>query len=587
MPITLNSPIEHHPGLTSAKAESLKKDLNIFTIHDLIGHYPFRYVDRTKIYKTTELSDDMPYVQLKGKIHSIKTVGIGHKSRLTAILEDNAGEVELVWFQGAQWVQKSLKENEVYIVFGKPQKFNHKFNIAHPELKLFTEELMAQQSGFEPIYSTSENLKKKYLDTKGIQKLIVQALKSLPPAEFEEYLPKSMIQSHGFVTRNQAILHIHQPPSIEDMNRATKRLKFDELFFIQLNLIKLKIHRNQAFKGFVLEKVDGIFDEFYKNNLPYELTNAQKRVLKEIRRDTLSGKQMNRLLQGDVGSGKTIVGLMTMLMAINNGFQATILAPTEILAQQHYVGITELIGALPVKVRLLTGSVKAKERRELLPLLESGEIDILIGTHAIIEDTVVFKNLGMAIIDEQHKFGVAQRAKLWRKNNTPPHILVMTATPIPRTLAMTLYGDLDYSIIDELPPGRQTIKTIHKFDSQRLAVFGFMREEIAKGRQIYIVYPLIDESEMLDHKAVTEGYDSIIRDFPEPIYHVAMLHGKLKSKDKEYEMQRFIKGEANILVATTVIEVGVNVPNASVMIIESAERFGLSQLHQLRGRVGR
>ncbi len=585
--IYLNTPIELLPSLTAAKAQSLQKDLNIFTVFDLLTHFPFRYIDKSKVYKTSEISDEMPYIQLIGKISDFKQVGIGHKARLTATFEDEAGEIELVWFKGIQWVTKSITEGKEYIVFGKPQRFANKYNIAHPEIKPYSADLIKDQVGYDPIYSSTEGLKKKYLDSKGIHKLILQILSKLNPALFAESIPVSIIQEHRLISRKDAFKLIHNPSNIADIQAAEFRLKFEELFLLQLQLLKLKANRNVAYKGFVFEKIDHLFDLFYKKYLPYELTNAQKKVLKEIRRDTLSGRQMNRLLQGDVGSGKTIVGLMTMLMAVDNGHQACMMAPTEILAQQHLETIQSIMKDMPIRIALMTGSTKTKDKKYILQQLKEGAIDILIGTHALIEPTVEFKNLGLAVVDEQHKFGVAQRAVLWKKNTLPPHILVMTATPIPRTLAMTLYGDLDASVIDELPPGRKPIKTIHRFDAQRLAVWGFIKEEIQKGRQIYIVYPLIEESALLDHKALMEGFESVLRDFPQPQYNIAMVHGKMKSDEKDHEMQRFIKGEANILVATTVIEVGVNVPNASVMIIESAERFGLSQLHQLRGRVGR
>jgi ATP-dependent DNA helicase RecG len=587
MSLYLSSLISDHPALNGAKAQSLQKDCGIFTIGDLLIHYPFRYVDKSKFYTTREITDDTQYIQLKGLIHNVKTIGEGHKARLTATLMDEAGEIELVWFKGVQFIQKNILSNQRYIVFGKPTRFGHKYNIAHPELKVYKDDSMAELKGYEPIYHTSEGMKKKYLDSKGLHKLILEAMRLMDPSEWIDFLPQDVQQKYNLVERKKALEIIHHPMIESDIAVAQHRLKFDELFLIQLNLLKLKVLRIKHYRGFVFEKIDGVFDTFYKNNLPYELTNAQKRVLKDIRKDTLSNKQMNRLLQGDVGSGKTIVGLMSMLMAVDNGYQGCILAPTEILANQHLIGITELLVDMDVTVRLLTGSTKAKERKVLFAALEAGEVDILIGTHAILEDKVIFKNLGIAIIDEQHKFGVAQRAKLWRKNTSPPHILVMTATPIPRTLAMTLYGDLDYSVIDELPPGRKPIETSHKYNEQYLSVHKFMKDEIALGRQVYVVYPLIDESEQLDFKALNEGYEGLLREFPMPEYQIAVVHGKMKPEDKEYEMQRFVRGEAQILMSTTVIEVGVNVPNASVMVIESAERFGLSQLHQLRGRVGR
>jgi ATP-dependent DNA helicase RecG len=587
MSLYLQSPINDHPALNATKVQSLQKDFGIFTVADLLSHYPFRYVDKSKFYSTREVTEDTQYIQLKGQIHSIKSIGIGPKARLSAMLKDEAGEIELVWFKGVQFIQKSILPNQVYIVFGKPQRFGNKYSIAHPEMKIFKDEAMSELKGFQPLYFSTEGLKRKYLDSKGIHKLILEAMRLMDAKEWIDFLPQHIRQKYNLIDRKNALDIIHNPAQTAHIELAQHRLKFDELFLIQLNLLKLKILRLKHYRGFLFEKIDGVFDTFYKNNLPYELTNAQKRVLKDIRKDTLSNKQMNRLLQGDVGSGKTIVGLMSMLMAVDNGFQACILAPTEILANQHLIGIKELIGDMHVRVEILTGSTKAKVRKVLFADLEEGKVDILIGTHAILEDKVIFKNLGIAIVDEQHKFGVAQRAKLWRKNTSPPHILVMTATPIPRTLAMTLYGDLDYSVIEELPPGRKPIETSHKYNEQYLSVHKFMKEEIALGRQVYVVYPLINESEALDFKALNEGYEMLLQDFPMPDYQIAVVHGKLKPEEKEYEMQRFVKREAQILMSTTVIEVGVNVPNASVMVIESAERFGLSQLHQLRGRVGR
>jgi ATP-dependent DNA helicase RecG len=582
----LETGIEFIKGVGPAKAELLKSELSIFTYSDLLQHYPFRYVDKTKFYKVKEITDELPYVQLKGIITHLEKKGEGRSRRLIAQFKDESGNLELVWFKGIQWIEKKIKLNIPYIVFGRPTKFQNSYNIAHPELELVSDAQKSFSSSLEPVYNTTEKLKAKGLDSKAISKIIKTLLEQLQ-GKIEETLSADILEQLKLISKEEALFNIHQPKNTELLNKAKFRLKFEELFYIQLKLIRNKTIRTQQFKGFNFSVIGSYFNTFYKENLPFELTEAQKRVLREIRKDVGSGKQMNRLLQGDVGSGKTIVALMTMLMAIDNGFQSCMMAPTEILANQHYKSITDLLKKLDVKVALLTGSTKVSERNKILESLKKGEIHILIGTHALIEDDVIFKNLGLVIIDEQHRFGVAQRAKLWTKNVTPPHVLVMTATPIPRTLAMTLYGDLDVSVINELPPGRKPVKTIHMTDAQRLRLFGFMKEQIALGRQIYVVYPLIKESEKLDYKDLEDGYESICRAFPLPEYKVSIVHGKMKNEDKEFEMQRFLKGETHIMVATTVIEVGVNVPNATVMVIESAERFGLSQLHQLRGRVGR
>lgn len=582
----LETGIEFIKGVGPAKAELLKSELSIFTYSDLLQHYPFRYVDKTKFYKVKEITDELPYVQLKGIITHLEKKGEGRSRRLIAHFKDESGNLELVWFKGIQWIEKKIKLNIPYIVFGRPTKFQNSYNIAHPELELVSDAQKSFSSSLEPVYNTTEKLKAKGLDSKAISKIIKTLLEQLQ-GKIEETLSADILEQLKLISKEEALFNIHQPKNTELLNKAKFRLKFEELFYIQLKLIRNKTIRTQQFKGFNFSVIGSYFNTFYKENLPFELTEAQKRVLREIRKDVGSGKQMNRLLQGDVGSGKTIVALMTMLMAIDNGFQSCMMAPTEILANQHYKSITDLLKKLDVKVALLTGSTKVSERNKILESLKKGEIHILIGTHALIEDDVIFKNLGLVIIDEQHRFGVAQRAKLWTKNVTPPHVLVMTATPIPRTLAMTLYGDLDVSVINELPPGRKPVKTIHMTDAQRLRLFGFMKEQIALGRQIYVVYPLIKESEKLDYKDLEDGYESICRAFPLPEYKVSIVHGKMKNEDKEFEMQRFLKGETHIMVATTVIEVGVNVPNATVMVIESAERFGLSQLHQLRGRVGR
>jgi len=582
----LQTPVEYLKGVGPQKAEILKAEMGIYSYGDLLTLYPFRYVDRTKFYKINEINPDMPYVQIRGRFTRMKTIGEKRAKRLSAIFKDESGEIELVWFQGIKWMVDKFKGDKEYIVFGKPQLYNGKWNIAHPEVEEVSEANTRLANAWQPVYPSTEKMKSKALDTKGIARLM-RPLLTLMQGKIEETLPGLVIGKMKLIAREQAVLQIHLPSSPEKLQKAEFRLKFEELFFIQLKLLKLKGYRKEQFKGFVFGVVGEHFNDFYKNHLPFPLTNAQKRVIKEIRQDTGSGKHMNRLLQGDVGSGKTLVALMTMLIAIDNGFQAGIMAPTEILANQHFETISSLLSGMNLRIALLTGSTKTAQRRELHAALRSGEIHILIGTHALIEDIVQFKNLGMVVIDEQHRFGVEQRSRLWKKNVNPPHVLVMTATPIPRTLAMTLYGDLDVSVIDELPPGRKPVRTLHKFDSHRLEVFGFMKEQIKLKRQIYVVYPLIKESETMDYKDLQDGYESISRAFPLPDYKVSILHGQMKTEAKDFEMRRFVKGETNIMVATTVIEVGVNVPNASVMVIESAERFGLSQLHQLRGRVGR
>jgi ATP-dependent DNA helicase RecG len=581
------TPIEYLKGIGSQRAEILKKDLEIFSYADLLQHYPFRYIDRTRFYKIRELNPDLPAIQILGRIVSKEIIGDKHVKRLVARFKDDTGSMELVWFQSIRWIDKSIQPGAVFIVFGKPSLFNGHFSISHPELEVYQPNVVSQGNlTLQPVYSSTEKLKQFNLDSKGIQRaqaaLIDQVIRQV-----EETLPVYIMQKHELISRQKALYTIHFPEHVQALREAQKRLKFEELFFIQLKLLRTKVLRSQKFKGSVFNNVGDNFNTFYSEKLPFELTVAQKRVIKEIRQDTQRGVQMNRLLQGDVGSGKTVVALMIMLLAIDNGFQACIMAPTEILAQQHYFSIKSLLGDGFISVELLTGSTPKKARRGLHERLESGQLNILVGTHALIEDAVQFQNLGLVVIDEQHRFGVEQRARLWRKNVIPPHVLVMTATPIPRTLAMTLYGDLDISVIDELPAGRKPIKTVHLYHSQRLRMFGFMREEIAKGRQVYIVYPLIKESEKLDLLYLEAGIEAISIEFPLPEYRISIVHGKLAAKDKAAEMQRFVKGETQIMVATTVIEVGVNVPNASVMIIENAERFGISQLHQLRGRVGR
>jgi ATP-dependent DNA helicase RecG len=583
----LNTPIEYLKGVGPQKAELLKTELRIFTYGDLLTYYPFRYVDRTKFYKVKEINPDLPYVQLRGKIISADFVGAKRTKRFTANFSDGTGVLELVWFQGAKWIAEKIRPHATneYVIFGKPTLFNGKFNIAHPEIDPVSEENTVFASALQAVYHSTDKLKNRGLETKGIarlQKTIVGLIKNNIP----ETLSSAIISNFQLMSREMALKQIHLPQSPELLKRAEFRLKFDELFFIQLKLLRQKGLREKTYRGNVFSKVGDYFNKFYNDHLPFQLTNAQKRVIKEIRLDMGSGRQMNRLVQGDVGSGKTLVALMNMLIALDNGFQSCLMAPTEILANQHFETISQLLAPLNIRIGLLTGSVKAKQRRILHEQLQSGEMQILIGTHALLEDAVQFKNIGLVVIDEQHRFGVAQRAKMWAKNTIAPHVLIMSATPIPRTLAMTLYGDLDVSIIDELPPGRKPIQTVHRFDSHRLRVFGFLKEQIEVGRQVYIVYPLIKESEKMDYKDLMDGYESIVRAFPPP-YQVSIVHGQMKPEAKDFEMARFVKGETHIMVATTVIEVGVNVPNASVMVIESAERFGLSQLHQLRGRVGR
>lgn len=587
MPINfLNTPIDYLTGVGQARAGLLKKELGIETYGDLANFFPNRYVDRTKFHKINQLVPETAQVQILGKIVSIGSAGAGKATRLVATFADDTGRMELVWFKGQKYFRESLKVNEVYVVYGKVSRYGSMYSIPHPDIELAKDYKARQQTAMTPIYPSTETLTKRQLTNRYFVRLMRQLFSEIKAA-FVETLPEDLMSEQQLITKNAAMQEIHFPASANGLRQAMKRLKFEELFYIQMELLLQNRIRKTQIKSFAFEIVGDHFNNFYNFNLPFELTGAQKRVVKEIRADMANGSHMNRLLQGDVGSGKTIVAVLTCLLAIDNGFQACIMAPTEILAQQHMAGVTELLAPTGLKVALLTGSVKTKARRVIHESLEDGSLDILIGTHALIEDKVKFLNLGVAIVDEQHRFGVAQRAKLWKKNKLPPHVLVMTATPIPRTLAMSLYGDLDISVIDELPPGRKEIKTVHRYDKNRLAVFKFIRDEIKKGRQIYIVYPLIQESETLDYKDLMDGYESIVREFPMPDYQVSIVHGQMKSEDKDHEMQRFVEGKTQIMVATTVIEVGVNVPNASVMIIESAERFGLSQLHQLRGRVGR
>ncbi len=578
--------IEFLKGVGPIKAEILKKELGIYTQGDLLHHYPFRYVDRTKFYTVREANANLPYIQIKGVITSLIVRGEKRRKYLCGRFEDKTGFLELRWFQGIKWITANLKLNTEYVLFGKPTEFNGSINIVHPELELVSEAQLTVASSMQPVYSTTEKLKLKGLDSKGMLRL-QKNLHQFLPQNLPETLPQSVLDEYKFLSRLKTYSAIHFPESIHQQEKAETRIKFEELFFLRLRLLHMKLLRTEKVKGIVFDKVGDYFNDFFHNHLPFALTNAQKKVIKEIRIDIGSGKQMNRLLQGDVGSGKTMVALMCMLIAIGNGYQACIMAPTEILANQHAESIASFLKNMNVNIALLTGSTRVGARRKIHEQLENGEINILIGTHALIEDKVQFKNLGFVVIDEQHRFGVEQRSRLWKKNDIVPHVLVMTATPIPRTLAMTLYGDLDVSVIDELPPGRKPISTVHKYDTNRLQIWAFLKKEIAAGRQVYIVYPLIEESEKIDLNNLMAGFESICRDFPAPQYHVSIVHGKMKPKDKDFEMQRFVKGETQIMVATTVIEVGVNVPNASVMIIENAERFGLSQLHQLRGRVGR
>lgn len=582
------TPIEYLRGVGVTRADVLKKELGIATFEDLLRHFPYKHIDRTRFYKVREIQPDLPYVQVLARVTHMEIVGQKNVRRLVAQAKDETGVIELVWFQGIRWIEKYLSVGKVYILFGKPGEFNGKPQMAHPEMELYSPAALKQKGNMtlQPAYSSTEKLKPFSLDSKGIQKLTATLLDQYA-SEIKENIPLYILHQFKLMSRADAYRNMHFPEDAVKLNEAQHRLKFEELFFIQLKLLKNKLLRIEKFKGQVFESVGHYFNTFYNEKLPFDLTGAQKRVLKEIRQDTQRGVQMNRLLQGDVGSGKTVVALMSMLIAIDNGFQTCIMAPTEILANQHYQTIKNLVGDDFIDVALLTGSTPKKNRKVLHEQLESGQLKILVGTHALIEDAVQFQNLGFVVIDEQHRFGVEQRSKLWRKNTIPPHVLVMTATPIPRTLAMTLYGDLDTSVIDELPVGRKAIQTLHFYENQRLRMFGSMKEEIAKGRQIYVVYPLIQESEKLDLKNLEDGIEVMRREFPLPDYQISIVHGKMPAKDKDFEMQRFVKHETQIMVATTVIEVGVNIPNASVMIIENAERFGLSQLHQLRGRVGR
>ena len=586
MSVNLQTPIDYLKGVGPNRADLLRKELGIHTYQDLINLFPNRYIDRTQYYKINQLQRNNADVQVIGKITGFKEVAQKRGKRLVGTFQDDTGTMELVWFRGQKWIRENLKLNTTYVAFGKTNWFSGKFSMAHPELELLDEHEQNMRSAMQPVYPSTEKLSNRGITNRMMSK-IMQQLFIETKGRFTETLSDNLRSELKLINKDSALFNVHFPKTQDLLSRAQFRLKFEELFYIQLQLIIKNLIHKSKIKGFPFDQVGTHFNSFFKDHLPFELTNAQKRVLKEVRADLGSNAQMNRLLQGDVGSGKTIVAFMSILMALDNDFQACLMAPTEILSVQHFNGLQEWCNKLNINIKLLTGSTKTSERRIIHEALENGELHLLIGTHALLEDKVKFKNLGLAVIDEQHRFGVAQRSKLWHKNTSPPHVLVMTATPIPRTLAMSVYGDLDISIIDELPPGRKAIKTVHRFDKNRLKVFRFIRDEIDKGRQIYIVYPLIQENEKMDYKDLMDGYESISRDFPMPKYQTSIVHGKMKPADKEYEMQRFIKGETQIMVATTVIEVGVNVPNASVMIVESAERFGLSQLHQLRGRVGR
>ena len=571
-------------GVGPQRAAILEKELGIRSFKDLLYYFPYKYVDRSRLYLVREIDGNMPYIQLRGRILSFETFGEGRQRRLVGHFTDGTGVVDLVWFQGLKYVEGRFKANEEYIVFGKPTVFNGRINVAHPDIDP-ADSLKLSEMGLEPYYNTTEKMKRHNLHSHAVEKLMKNLFHVLRGETLDETLSPSIVAACHLMPLSEALYNIHFPHNPELLRKARYRLKFEELFYVQLNILRYTKERRNKFRGLVFSKVGDIFNTFYSRNLPFELTGAQKRVIKEMRRDMRGGRQMNRLLQGDVGSGKTLVALMVMLIALDNGYQACMMAPTEILAAQHYETLTRFLDGMDVRVELLTGSVKGKRREDILRGLLTGDVHILVGTHAVIEDTVGFSSLGLVVIDEQHRFGVAQRAKLWAKSSTPPHVLVMTATPIPRTLAMTLYGDLDVSVIDELPPGRKPVRTIHQFDNRRASMYDFMRKQIQEGRQVYVVYPLIQESEKMDIKNLEEGYLHVCEAFPE--YKVSKVHGRMKSAEKEEEMQRFLRNETQIMVATTVIEVGVNVPNASVMVIENAERFGLSQLHQLRGRVGR
>lgn len=583
----LDTPIEYLKGVGPVKGDLLKKELGIHTFYDLLYHFPYRYADRTRLYKISEINEEMPLVLVKGKIITVASHGDKRTTRLTAQFRDETGSIDLVWFQGIKWMRDVLKAGEEYIVFGKPARYGSRLNMVHPEIEKAEEGQESASTYLKPFYHTTEKCKAKGIDSNAMVRMMRMLMEKFQKETIPETLPAYLLQQHQLPVLKTSLINIHFPKDNEALQAARKRLKFEELFYMQLSMLSLKTNRREQVAGINFEKVGELFNRFYHECLPFELTNAQKRVLKEIRSDTASGKQMNRLLQGDVGSGKTIVALMSMLLAIDNGCQACLMAPTEILAMQHFETIKSLIASLPVTVELLTGNTKSAQRKQILSGLADGNLHILIGTHALIEDAVQFQKLGIAIIDEQHRFGVEQRARLWINEPQKPHVLVMTATPIPRTLAMTLYGDLDVSVINELPPGRKPVATYHYREEKRLALIGFIKRQVKEGRQVYIVYPLIEESEKMDYANLVQGYENLGRDFPEPEYRVSIVHGRQKAELRQQEMKLFAEGKTHIMVATTVIEVGVNVPNASVMVIESAERFGLSQLHQLRGRVGR
>lgn len=582
----LNTPIEYLKGVGPKRGQLLRKDAAVSTYYDMLTYYPFRHVDRCRFTPVGGINSDNIYIQIRGKAMAIQTVGQGRAMRFVVTLQDSSGSIDLIWFQGISWIKEKIKMGTEWVVFGKPSLFNGRYTISHPEIESIDEFVAQPSDPLHPVYTSSEKMKLNGLSTRALSK-ITRSLTGQLHGAIPEILRPDIIQELKMVGREQALMNIHFPPDGEMLEKARVRLKFDELFFIQLRLLRFKVNRTEKIRGNIFGTIGERFNTFYKDFLPFELTSAQKKVIREIRNDMGSGKQMNRLLQGDVGSGKTLVALMCMLIALDNGFQACLMAPTEILANQHYLTISKFLKGMDVKVDLLTGSTRKNKRSEIHPMLQSGELHIIIGTHALIEDTVKFSRLGLVVVDEQHRFGVAQRAKMWAKSEVPPHVLVMTATPIPRTLAMTVYGDLDVSVIDELPPGRKPIKTYHFFESGHEKVYNFMRQQIATGRQIYVVYPLIEESEVLDLKNLQDGFEHLKQVFPKSEYSLSMVHGRMKPEEKDAEMMRFKNGETQIMVATTVIEVGVDVPNASVMIIENAERFGLSQLHQLRGRVGR
>lgn len=583
----LNSPIEYLKGVGPQKGDLLRKELNIFTFGDLLNFFPYRHVDKTKVYTISSINHTTDTIQVRGKLSELEEIGAKKGKRLVGYLEDETGQLELTWFQGIQWIKKTLQPNNEYLVYGKISWYKNVPQITHPEIELAAESNLEGKNFLEPIYPTTEKLKSKFITGRAIGKLTSALLAQVHPNDIPEIIPSNIIHQYHLMPRYEAYMAIHFPKSLNDYNKALQRLKFEELFILQVKINSVRINRHQISKGINFETVGEHFNNFYNNYLPFELTGAQKRVLKEIRKDCGSGHQMNRLLQGDVGSGKTIVALLTMLIATDNQYQSCLMAPTEILAQQHFANISELLKDMPLSVALLTGSTPMRERKKILQEALEGTLHILIGTHALIEDVVKFKNLGLAIVDEQHRFGVEQRASLWKKNSIPPHVLVMTATPIPRTLAMTVYGDLDYSIMDELPPGRKAIVTVHRMEQNRSNVLEFVRQEVNNGHQAYIIFPLIEESEKMAYENLMRGYENIKAFFPEPKYWISMVHGRMSAEEKEINMRRFMKGDTQIMVATTVIEVGVNVPNASIMVIESAEKFGLSQLHQLRGRVGR